>query len=435
MDAAFLAFTASQVLLMASRDGTAGRGAVALLLASCALQLGVMALAPNTYASSRVPLICAVRLLHSAAGWLSQRTLQLRLGQGALASPAISGPAAPRASVLQAVLACTGIGRLVLQPLGLQLPFRLALPFQLLDFAVARGLGTEALRHVTRFLESGRQLGTALHLAHDTLDGLFHGARRRALRCGRRAAGTRVALGLVVCLFGCGSGVRNGVGRTPLRTPEPTSPLGPCRRPCQGTAGHFSPPSPRATPAPLSCAVSTALLFPGAYSITLSCSPAAVELLVMFLQLLCGCLLPLYLAYVSELSSKVRYVRQWAGAEALGVRGADQLKGPRAARPSGASGGAGGGDADLAGRGSGDGEGSISSHSGGSWPSSRSGGERGYVYIELRGPVQLLELESVSEGQVIAPHTHAAWLLVLVLVAWGVTSQLLYRAAGAAKAA
>jgi hypothetical protein len=181
VDAAFLAFSASQTLLMASRDGGAGHKAVALLLGACLLQLGVMLCAPRAYASARLPLTCAVRVLHSAAGFMSQRGLQAMLAADALqaAGAGAAAATAPRGSVMQAVLACTGIGRLVLQPLGLQLPFRLALPFQLLDFAIARGLGGDALRYVTRLLEVRRHLGTVLHLAHDTLDGLFHGERSR----------------------------------------------------------------------------------------------------------------------------------------------------------------------------------------------------------------------------------------------------------------
>jgi hypothetical protein len=188
VDAAFLAFSATQALLMASREGAAGRGAVALLLLACGLQLGVMVCAPATYAACRMPLVCTVRALHSAAGWLSQRALQAWLDGGALCAAggggggcAAAAAAAPRASAVQAVLACTGIGRLVLQPLGLQLPFRLALPFQALDFAIARGLGGGALLAAARFLEAGgARLGTALHVAHDALDGLFHGAPRAA---------------------------------------------------------------------------------------------------------------------------------------------------------------------------------------------------------------------------------------------------------------
>jgi hypothetical protein len=206
--------------------------------------------------------------------------------------------------------------------------------------------------------------------------------------------------------------------------------------------------------------VSTALLFPGAYAITLSCPTAAVQLLVTFLQLLAGCLLPMYWAYAGELAGKVRFVRAWAAREALGVRPAEappRARPPRASAGSGGSGGSGGtagsggaaaaaaaggggsgtpGSGAAAGEGAGpgsgsadfDGSASLSGRSGGSWPSSGSSGERGHVLLGLGGPLQLLELESVSDGPVIAPHTHAAWLLLLVIVAWGLTSQLRYGA-------
>lgn len=176
---------------------------------------------------------------------------------------------------------------------------------------------------------------------------------------------------------------------------------------------------PRILHCRIDSAVSTALLFPGAYDISLLCSPSAVELLVLFLQLLCGCLLPLYCIYVGELTGKVRYVQRWAARQGLGVRSGEQRS--RIGAGSSSSGSA--ADA-VVGSGSGDADVDVSSHSAGSWPSSRSGGERGCVYLELQGPVQLLELESVSEGRVVAPHTHAAWLLLLVVVAWGLTSQL-----------
>jgi hypothetical protein len=221
VDAAFLAFSASQALLMASQlsggsGGAAARSALALLLAASAAQLAVMLAAPATYARRRVPLLCAVRAAHSAAGWLSQRALAERLAGGALAAAAAAG--ALHGAALQAVLAATGIGRLVLQPLGLALPFRAALPLQLADFALARSGGGPALHLVTRFLEaSGGTLGAALHLAHDTLDGLFHGAA-----ASRRGRGGRVGGG------GGGGGARQGAsqpaapGATP--TPAPSHP-------------------------------------------------------------------------------------------------------------------------------------------------------------------------------------------------------------------
>ncbi len=64
--------------------------------------------------------------------------------------------------------------------------------------------------------------------------------------------------------------------------------------------------------------------------------------------------------------------------------------------------------------------------------SSRSGGsgrgKGGVVHLELRGPFQFVELEGVSRGRVVAPHTHAAWLVLLTVVGWGCTSQLHGRA-------
>jgi hypothetical protein len=175
VDAAFLAFSASQALLMATQQGGAARGAMLLLLVACGAQLTAMALAPRAYARRRVPLLCAVRALHSGAGWLSQRALADKLAHGALADAARAGVL--RGAAIQAVLASTGVGRLVLQPLGLALPFRLALPLQLVDYLLARDGGAAALRQVAAFLEqSGSQLGSALHLVHDTLEGLFHGA-------------------------------------------------------------------------------------------------------------------------------------------------------------------------------------------------------------------------------------------------------------------
>lgn len=146
---------------------------MALLLLACFLQLACMVSATPTYISARTPLLCVIRSIHILASCLTQRALQGQLESGGL--QAVSGSGELRISLVQAVLACTGIGRLLVHPIGLQLPFRVALPFQVLEFLLARAGGAVALRHATRFLEVGRHLGTALHLVHDTLDGLFHG--------------------------------------------------------------------------------------------------------------------------------------------------------------------------------------------------------------------------------------------------------------------
>jgi hypothetical protein len=167
--------------------------------------------------------------------------------------------------------------------------------------------------------------------------------------------------------------------------------------------------------------VSTALLFPGAYDVSLSCPATTVESVVLFLQLLAGCLLPLYFAYVGELAGKVRFVARWAAAQGLGVRGSDA--GSRAASSAAGSGGGPPGSGSGGPDGSGEGDGDGSSRSGGSWRSSRSGGERGAVGLELRGPFALLELNSVSGGPVVAPRAHVAWVLLLTVLGWGVTSQ------------
>jgi hypothetical protein len=169
--------------------------------------------------------------------------------------------------------------------------------------------------------------------------------------------------------------------------------------------------------------VSTALLFPGAYDVSLTCPADTVMSVILFMQLLCGCLLPLYFAYAGELSGKVRFVQRWAAAQGLGVRSVDAAgrSGPGASSGSGT-----GGSGAAAGSGEGgsnDGDGSASSRSGGSWRSSRDSGDRPSVALELRGPFALLEPHSVSGGPVVAARAHIAWLLLMTVLAWGVTSQ------------
>ncbi|GBF95541.1 hypothetical protein Rsub_08522 [Raphidocelis subcapitata] len=335
VDTAFLAFSASQALLMVAHGGGGGdggtRGAVALLLAACAAQLAGLLAPRGAYASARVPLIVAVRCVLSAAGWLSQRALVASLARGALV-----GAAGARVPALQAVLVATGVGRLALQPLGLQLPFALAAPLQLCDFGLARAGGAPAARVVSHAIEFGaRRLAGPLHFLHDALDGLFH--------------------------------------------------------------------------------ISTALLFPGAYDIPLACPAAGVEMLLLFLQLLVGCLLPLYWAYARELASKVRFVARWAAQSGLGVRSAELRARPGGAPSTDSGGGSGGSDAD----------GSVSTRSGASWGSStRSGDSRDEVELQQRGPFLLVELASIGNGPVIAPASHVGWLLLLCVVGWGMTSQL-----------
>ncbi len=187
VDVAFLALSASQALLVGARlgggSGSSG-AATALVLAACAAQLCCLALGPRRYAALRVPLLCAVRAVHSAAGWLSLRGLDVQLLRGG-ALAAAGAPGELRAAALQAVLAVTSVGRLALQPLGQQLPFRVALPLQLVDFGLARAGGRAAVKGVSHFLElEGHQLGGGLHLLHDTLDGLLHGGFDRGFEAG-----------------------------------------------------------------------------------------------------------------------------------------------------------------------------------------------------------------------------------------------------------